>query len=176
MGWWLWLNFAVTAVVLVLAVAWIWARRHEERERESARLRREERLAAWQSVEVPEMPKSFPDPGTTTLDPDLVSRLREGHTFEDLRHFFGGYFHQDWTLDYEDEDDVIRAYVEDHAHLPEDVVNLLRDMDKLLGLGLSDGDLSEALDLMGVEYFPLTDTNAWLRTWRAKVFTEAKGG
>ena len=98
----------------------------------------------------------------------------ESDEFQKLRHFFGAYFHQDWDLDADDEDDVIRAYV-GHARLPEDVVELLHEIDRLLAFGLSDHDLLEALGVLGSDYYPSGATNAWLRALRAKVLAEAKG-
>lgn len=148
MAWWIWLNVVLTALLVVLAAAWVWAERDERRRQEAARRRREERLVAWQTVELPEPPETFPEPGTTRLDEDLVARLLDSDEFEQLRHFFGGYFHQDMDLEFDDEDDLVRAYVDGHARWPDDVVQLLQAMDKLLALGLSDKELVEAFDIL----------------------------
>ena len=174
MGWWEWLNLAVTALLVVLGLALLWARRSERRERESARRKREQRLADWQFVVWPEAPQTLPKSGTTRLDQALASELEESDEFEKLRHFFGAYFHQDWDLDADDEDGVIRAYV-GHAHLPEHVVELLHEIDKLLAFDLSDYDLREALGLLGSDYDPSGATNAWLRSLRERVVAEARG-
>lgn len=174
MAWWIWLNFVLTALLVVLAAAWIWTDRHERREQEAARRRREERLVAWQHVELPEPPETYPEPGTRRLDEDLVARLLDSDEFAPLRHFFGGYLHQDMDEEYDDEDDLVRDYVDGHARWPDDVVQWLHAMDKLLALGLSDKELVEALDVLGAD-FAYGDTNAWLRTVRAKVLAEAKG-
>ena len=77
-------------------------------------------------------------------------------------------------LEFEDEDDLVRAYVDSHARWPDDVVQLLQAMDKLLTLGLSDKELVEASEVLGAD-FAYGDTNAWLRTMRATVLAEAKG-
>ncbi|MGH3134899.1 MAG: contact-dependent growth inhibition system immunity protein [Gaiellaceae bacterium] len=174
-GWWAWLNFVLTVLLVVGAVALLWARRYKRREREAARRKRERRLADWQFIEWPEMPQTLPKPGTTRLDGALAYELEGSDEFEELRQFFGGYFHQDWHDEFDDEDDAVRGYVEGHAHLPEDVVELLHGMDKLLAFGLSDDDLQRALDALGSEYYAFTDTNLWLRNLRAKVLVEAKG-
>ena len=175
MGWWLWLNSVVTAVLLVLVAAWLWARRHERREQEAARRRREQRLVAWQHVELPESPETYPEPGITRLDQDLVARLLDGDEFGQFRHFFGGYFHQDMDEEFDDEDDLVRAYVDRKARWPDDVVQLLHAMDKLLALGLSDNDLGEALEVVNSDFSAFAGSNAWLRTMRARVLAEAKG-
>ena len=168
------MNIALTALVVILAAAWLWADRHERREKEAARRRREQRLVAWHHVKLPEPPETYPEPGTTTLDQDLVARLLDSGEFEQLRHFFGAYFHQDMDLEYDDEDDLVRDYVDGHDRWPDDVVRLLHAMDKLLALGLSDKELVKALDVLGTD-FAYGDTNAWLRTMRARVLAEAKG-
>jgi hypothetical protein len=97
MSWREWLNVVLTLFVLVLAAAYLWARRHERREREAADRRREQRLTEWRLVEWPETPQTFPVPGATRLDDHLTDRLSHGDEFEELRHFFLGYFHQDWV-------------------------------------------------------------------------------
>ena len=176
MSWWEWLNIAVLALLVTGMVAWLWARRYERREQQAARRRREQRLSDWQLVELPGPPQAFPEPGTTKLDSDLVSRLCGGDEFEELRHFFAAYFHQDMGVEYDDQDDAVRGYVEDHAHLPNDVVEMLHGMDTLLVLGLNDDDVQEALDALGSGYYPAADTTVWLRSLREKVLTEAKGG
>lgn len=174
MGWWEWLNLAVTALLVVLGLALLWARRSERRERESARRRREQRLADWRVVEWPQAPQRFPEPGTTRLDQALASELEESDEYEELRQLLGAYFHQDWHYEFDDEDDLVRGYVEG-AHRPEKVVELLHEIDKLLAFGLSDYDLREALGVLGSDYYPSGATNAWLRSMRAKVLAEATG-
>jgi len=44
-GWFNWLEFALTILVAVLAVAWLWARRYERRLQEADSRWREQRLA-----------------------------------------------------------------------------------------------------------------------------------
>ena len=175
MGWWEWLNLAVTALLVVLGLALLWARRHERRERKAALRTREQRLANWQFIEWPETPQAFPEPGTTRLDQALTSELEESDEYEELRQLLGAYFHQDWRYEFDDEDDVVRGYVEGHAHRPEEVAELLQGIDKLLAFGLSDYDLREALGVLGSDYYPSGATNAWLRSLRSKVVAEAKG-
>jgi len=172
-GWFDWLEFALTVLVAVLAVAWLWARRYERRVQEADRRRREQRLAQWRLVEWPESPQTFPEPGTTSLDAELASHLADSDEFEQLRRLFGGYFHQDYDLMYDDEDGVLRGYVEEH--LPQDVVSTLRALDKLLAFGLTDHDLRDALFALGSDY-AAADTNVWLRSLRAKLLAETRGG
>jgi contact-dependent growth inhibition (CDI) system CdiI-like immunity protein len=175
MGWWEWLNLAVIVLLLAMTAAWLLARRYDRREQESARRRREQRLADWRVVEWPQAPQTFPEPGTTRLDQALASELEESDEYEELRQLFGAYFHQDWVIEFDDEDDVVRGYLEGHAHRPEDVVELLHAIDKLLAFGLSDNDLLGALGVLGTDYYPAGATNAWLRSLRAKVLAEATG-
>ena len=175
MNWWLWLNVVVDVLLVVLLGAWFWARRSERREREAARCTREQRLAYWRLIEWPEPPQTFPEPGTTRFDSEVESRLHESDEFERLRQLLGAYFHQDFDVEFGDEDDAVRAYVQGYAHRPEVVVELLHAMDTLLALGLSGTDLKRALDVLGSDYYPLTDTTSWLCTLRAQVLAEARG-
>ena len=175
MEWWQWLNVVVDVLLVVLLAAWLWARRAGRREREATRRTREQRLADWRLLEWPEPPKTPPEPGTTQLDQSLTSQLTGSDEFEELRHLFGAHFHQDFDLEYDDEDDAVRDYVDGHARWPEDVLAALHQMDEVLALGLSDTDLSDALAVLGSDSYPRTDTTAWLRTLRAKVLAEARG-
>jgi len=175
MGWWQWLNLVVTVLVLAGTAAWLWERRSARRRRERELADRERRLDDWRFVEWPQAPQTFRELGTTRLDQALASELEGSDEFEELRQLFGAYFHQDWDFEFDDEDDAVRGYVEGHAHLPEDVVELLHEIDKLLAFSLSDDDLLEALGVLGSDYYPSGATNAWLRSLRAKVLAEAMG-
>lgn len=84
--------------------------------------------------------------------------------------FFGGYFHEDWQDESGDEDGVVRLYLEYTDATPRDVARLLEEMDQLLALGLSDKDLSEALVILGSNYWDReSSTSAWLRSLREKL-------
>jgi CdiI immunity protein len=173
--WWQWLNVVVDVLLVVLVAAWLWARRSERRERKAAGRTREQRLAEWRLVEWPEPPRTSPEPGTTRLDPALASHLERSDDFERLGQLLGLYPHQDFDLEFDDEADAVRAYVQGYAHRPEVVVELLHAMDTLLALGLSDADLKRALAVLGSDSHPLTETTVWLRTLRAQVLAEARG-
>lgn len=102
------------------------------------------------------------------LDDGLIRRLLS-REFEELRHLFG-YFHQDWMDDYEDDDEVVRQYLRDHEHRPQDVVAPIEGMDALLAFAMSDEELKAALEVLGSAFVP-SPTTAWLRSLREKLAT-----
>jgi hypothetical protein len=63
--------------------------------------------------------------------------------FGNLVNFFGGYFHQDWDLDARNYDEVLEMFVK---HNPSnEVANVVKELDALLAMGLSDLELRKAL-------------------------------
>jgi CdiI immunity protein len=63
--------------------------------------------------------------------------------FPELRAFLGAYFHQDWTLKHQTPDEVIHEYIADAPR--EDLSRALGELQRLLGLGLSEGQLELVL-------------------------------
>jgi hypothetical protein len=59
--------------------------------------------------------------------------------FPSLRNFLGGYFNQDWDLDYESEEAVLKAFVA--AVQRRDVVTLVSEIQKVVSLPMNDDDL-----------------------------------
>lgn len=157
MGWIL----AIAAGVVLLAVAtYLW------------RWRSDRQTMRW--LEARQAEAALRNPNMPALDYATARRLHDDREFDELRQFFGGYFYQHWSDEY-GEDEVVQAYLEDNAHLPEDVDELLEGMDALLALGLDDEELYEALDVLGSylgwNYFPDGATSAWVRSLREKLIT-----
>jgi hypothetical protein len=82
------------------------------------------------------------------------------HLSPELHQFFGGSFHQDWTLDHETADDVVQAFVAEatpHERLM--VARALKDL-----LDLPDESLGEAIFALGAYYDPTAD-GLTVRQW-----------
>ncbi len=89
---------------------------------------------------------------------------------ERLQQFIGGYFHQDWNVDFESEDDAIHTFRTDVG--PQDVQALVRAIEDLIHLGLSNAALTQRLYDMGLAFQPTgADGSAlgWLRELRARL-------
>jgi hypothetical protein len=90
--------------------------------------------------------------------------------FEPLEQFLGGYFHQDWAVDYDSEDAVIAAFRDDVG--PEGVAEVIASIDALLATPDSDEALKTRLLGMGLASTPSgADGTArgWLREVRAEL-------
>ena len=111
-------------------------------------------------------------PGAGLEDRGLVQRLWSGPEFGALRGFFGGTFHEDWSYDFPDDDAAVSDFIETAQVFPEDIEAVRAEMDALLALGMSDGEMDEALDVLGCSYKPLDwpavpwEANAWVRSIR----------
>lgn len=103
----------------------------------------------------------------TPLDPALARRLAETLEYAELRQFLGGYFHQDWHFDFGSPEEVLDAYVEDASD--DEVATLAWEIDQLLALGLSEGEMQEALGILHSYYVPLGDSSAWVRSVRERL-------
>jgi len=98
-------------------------------------------------------------------------RVMSAHeTWPSLRQFLAGYFHQDWTDDAADPDDVIKEFVNDSDN---DVIAGVRtELNKLLNRDLSDAELGELLLKLGCAvYYPAFGMTAreWLTHVRVRV-------
>lgn len=142
----------VALALLLVASMYSWRRVRASR-RERVR-RHQELLAAH-----PRIP----------LERALARRLLWGSEFEELRHFCGGYFNQDWNDDYDDVEEAMAAYLDDSSRA--DRTTLAQEIDRLLALGLSGGELLEALFVLGSYYLPRDSpggASEWLRSVRER--------
>ena len=92
---------------------------------------------------------------------------------ERLPQFIGGYFHQDWNVDFESEDDAVRAFRSDVD--PQDVRALARAIEDLLQLGLADAALTQRLYEMGLAFQPAGadgSASGWLRELHARLLQQ----
>ena len=84
----------------------------------------------------------------------------------EMKQFFGAYFHQDWNLDVSDPDDVIRLFIAD-GHSANELINLAEDIEiyaanKIENAAAEEGLLRE----LGCYYLPSADgilAKAWLK-------------
>lgn len=93
--------------------------------------------------------------------------------FPYLSHFFGAYFHQDWMMEYANEEMAVKGYVDDDGS--EDANRVIKELDQFLSLNMSEADLRKAvLDELGSDYFPestypsIRDWLLWIRSMLAK--------
>jgi hypothetical protein len=78
----------------------------------------------------------------TTVDVDSLRGQADRH-FPALYQLFGGYFHQDWKLEYDDWTDAVAAFAaEAPPHLREDAVN---EIARVLAWGLDEAQLDRFL-------------------------------
>jgi hypothetical protein len=61
----------------------------------------------------------------------------------DLEILFGAYFHQDWEIEYSNEEDVIRAFIHDSS--PDEIKRAYDDLDWLIQQGLSESALQNII-------------------------------
>jgi hypothetical protein len=83
----------------------------------------------------------------------------------ELKQFFGAYFHQDWNLDASDPDDVVRLFISDGYSMSE-LINLAEDIEKYAANKIDDAAAEEGLlRELGCYYIPNADgigARAWL--------------
>ncbi|MFC7519101.1 contact-dependent growth inhibition system immunity protein [Herbaspirillum sp. GCM10030257] len=82
-----------------------------------------------------------------------------------LRQFFGAYFHQDWTLDAMDPDDIVRLFINDGFCVNE-LMNLANHIE-MYAAAMTDDTVTEEnlLIELGCYYLPSADclgARAWL--------------
>jgi CdiI immunity protein len=100
----------------------------------------------------------------------MMSVMSVHESLQNLRQFFGGYFHQDWMHDAPNPDDIIKAFVNDSDN---DVLASVRtESNKVLNQDLSDAELGDLLRQLGCHvYYPALGLTAreWLTHVRARV-------
>lgn len=83
----------------------------------------------------------------------------------DMKQFFGAYFHQDWNLDVSNPDEVIRLFIDD-GHSTSELINLAEDIEKYAANKIDDAAAEEGLlKELGCYYIPNADgigARAWL--------------
>jgi CdiI immunity protein len=140
---------AVVLLIVAVVLVVVWRIEAERRSQEAWR-RYQELVAAHPNI---------------PLEPALARRLARDPEYEELRHFLGAYFHQDWKVGHDSREEVVDDYI---RHSSQDAVTTLaREFDQLLKLGLSEGEMQEALDILDSDYIPLGDATAWVRSVRA---------
>ena len=91
-----------------------------------------------------------------------------------LRQLLGGYFHQDWVIERDDWQEIVRDYVAESPHGA--VMESVAELGDLLGAGLSEAELGTVLDRLGGSIDPsalgLTRA-AWLQAVRARLEASA---
>jgi hypothetical protein len=90
--------------------------------------------------------------------------------FEGLSNFFGGYFHQDWTVGASSADEVIEKFVLDAT--PEEMRTVVAEINRLLEMKASDVDLENALRTFGSAYYFKADgfsASQWLKHIRTRL-------
>jgi len=85
----------------------------------------------------------------------------------ELERFLGGWFHEDWMLDYGEADDAVRAYAEE-VRAPR-VAQVVGELNDLLSRGLSEADLRNLVwwQLLG-RYDPTAD-GLTMKEWLERV-------
>ncbi len=81
-----------------------------------------------------------------------------------LAHLLGAYFHQDWNLDDPDAQAVLRRYAQEVSSRKRKAAG--REAARLLAAGLTEDELSAALEALGSAYDPSPDgqsCSAWLK-------------
>jgi hypothetical protein len=87
-----------------------------------------------------------------------------------LRQFLAGYFHQDWTEDASDPDDIIKEFVNDSDNAV--LAGVRTELNKLLNQDLSDAELGGLLLKLGCAvHYPAFGMTAreWLTHVRVRV-------
>jgi hypothetical protein len=83
----------------------------------------------------------------------------------ELKQFFGAYFHQDWTLDASDPNDIVRLFMSDGCTTNE-LAHLANDMEHYAATKIDDATTEEGLfSELGCYYLPSADgvgAKAWL--------------
>ena len=86
--------------------------------------------------------------------------------FEQLQQLIGGYFHQDWDIEGQSDEEVVFAFVRDNTS--ETARHVIAEIDDIL-YGISGLDLDELLNYLGCEYSYQTDGKSaaqWLKRLR----------
>ena len=83
-----------------------------------------------------------------------------------LTQLMGAYYHQDWDLDYDDDESTIRAFV---AETPDLAGVLGRDITKALMASPSDVDAAALLHSLGCQVDPSPSSRGSHRAWLAEL-------
>ncbi len=89
-----------------------------------------------------------------------------------LAQLLSGYFHQDWMLDHEDEESVLRMYLADTPRRKARAA--AREIEALLASGLDEPGLRAALERLGCSYDPGLDglsADEWLSSIRQRLLS-----
>lgn len=87
--------------------------------------------------------------------------------FPQLRQFLGGYFHQDWVVERDDWQDIVRDYVSESPRSA--VTECAAELRGLLDAGLVEAELGIVLERLGGSVEPSAlgqTTEEWLRAVR----------
>ncbi|WP_194727473.1 contact-dependent growth inhibition system immunity protein [Noviherbaspirillum malthae] len=88
----------------------------------------------------------------------------------ELKQFFGAYFHQDWNLDASAPDDVVRLFISD-GYSNDELINLAKDIEKYAATKTDDAATEEGLlKELGCYYMPSAD-NVGAKAWLNHVAT-----
>lgn len=90
--------------------------------------------------------------------------------WEELHQFFGAYFHQDWTLEADSPDEVVRIFIND-GFCRSELMNLATDVETYADSKLNDAAAEEGLmSELGCYYLPSAD-NTGAKAWLCHVAT-----
>lgn len=96
---------------------------------------------------------------------------------ERMRQFFGAYFHQDWSLEFDTPDQAVDAFIRQHE-VVSDLHDLSRDIEAFVHERPDDEALAEDLfKELGCEYYPPGNgipTRRWLLDVAAKLATASQ--
>lgn len=87
-----------------------------------------------------------------------------------LRQFLGGYFHQDWVVERDDWQEIVRDYVSESPRSA--VMECAAELRDLLDAGLADAELEVVLERLGGSVDPSAlgqSTEEWLRAVRERL-------
>lgn len=88
-----------------------------------------------------------------------------GYNLKELRQFFGAYFHQDWTVEVSDPDEVVHLFMNDGFSHTE-LLNMATNVETYAGSKADDAAVEEGIfNELGCYYLPSADgigAKAWL--------------
>jgi CdiI immunity protein len=100
-----------------------------------------------------------------------AERLVDELPLEHLSLFFSAYFHEDWSLDHETAEDVLREAIADGGPFGCDLTQVQSELTGLLARDLDDAVLGRITTRLGMNYAPEYD--GWTeRRWLEHVLSE----
>jgi hypothetical protein len=88
-----------------------------------------------------------------------------------LRHLMGAYYHQDWDLDYADDESTILAFI---AETPDLADSLPREITKASMTSPREEDVEALLTSLGCQVDPSPSSTGSYRTWLTELAAYAR--